>query len=269
MCPISGPFSSSIMKISIITVCFNSAATLGETIASVLGQTHPAIEYIIIDGASTDGTLSIIEPHREKLAAFVSEPDSGIYDAMNKGLQRATGEVVGILNSDDIFAHSGVLAAVAAAFAESDVEVVFGDLQYISASDPERILRHWQTGAYAPGKFRRGWHPPHPAFFARRSLYQRYGGFETRLRIAADFEIMLRLLEREGATSTYLPEVLVKMRAGGASNRSLGNIARANLECWQAWRMNGLPVSPLALARKPLSKIGQLWHARRQRRPRV
>lgn len=247
------------MKISIITVAYNSAATLIDTVESVLSQNHDDLEYLIIDGGSTDDTLAKLAPYRDRIAQLVSEPDGGMYDAMNKGIARATGEVVAILNSDDVYADSGVLARVVGQFYASEIDCLYGDLHYVS-EDLSRVMRDWQSGDYAPGQFRRGWHPPHPSFFVRRELYATVGSFRTELRIAADYEFMLRVLHKHQCPVRYLPEVLVKMRTGGASNRSIGNILKANWQCYQAWRMNGYGrwVAGSAVLRKPFSKLKQL-----------
>ncbi|PXA03667.1 glycosyl transferase [Coraliomargarita sinensis] len=247
------------MLISVITVSYNSAATIADTVASVVGQAGVNVEYIVVDGASTDATLEKLQPYRDEIDILVSEPDRGMYDAMNKGIARASGEVVAILNSDDVYADNRVLARVAEQFYQSGTDCVYGDLNYVS-SDLSRVVRDWQSGGYRPGQFRRGWHPPHPAFFVRRSVYRELGGFQLNLPIAADYEFMLRVLQTHGRSVAYLPEVLVKMRTGGASNRSALNILKANWQCYQAWRMNGY--SPLAgacaVARKPVSKLKQL-----------
>ena len=247
-----------LMKLSIITVCYNSAATIRDAVDSVLAQEGIGLEYIVIDGGSTDGTLDVLRSYGERIARLVSEPDEGIYDAMNKGVSLATGDVVGILNSDDYYADSEVLSAVAAAFEDSDVDCVFGDLDYVDAEETNRVVRAWRSKPYEPGAFHRGWHPAHPSFFVRRSVYERVGMFDTNLKIAADYEFMLRVLEREQLSSVYLPEVIVKMRMGGASNASVLNVAKANLQCWKAWRQNGLGWSPLPVLVKPLSKLEQL-----------
>jgi glycosyltransferase len=212
----------------------------------------------------------------------VSEPDKGIYDAMNKGIALATGDVVGILNSDDFYTNDEVLSKVMELFQASEptrndepgtrnheprtmnsrssaapIECVYGDLDYVDAEETHRVVRAWRSGEMTSGAFRRGWHPAHPTFFVRRSVYERVGSFNLDLKIAADYEFMLRVLEREQCQVVYLPKVLVKMRMGGASNASLKNIAKANLECWKAWRLNGLGWSPLPVIRKPLSKLKQ------------
>jgi glycosyltransferase len=269
------------MRISVITVSYNSAATIVDTVESVLGQTGVNLEYIVMDGGSTDATMEKLGPYRNRIAQLVSEPDGGMYDAMNKGIARATGEVVAILNSDDVYADSGVLARVAAAFgrvmceSESEGEagartllsaesgggpdVVYGDLHYVSP-DLKREVRDWRSGAVPAEGFRRGWHPPHPAFFVKRAVYAELGGFRMNLRIAADYEYMLRVLEKSVRPVVYLPEVMVKMRTGGASNRSLLNVLKANWECYQAWRMNGYGVwtGGAAVVRKPFTKLKQL-----------
>lgn len=246
------------MRISVITVTFNSAETIVDTVESVLGQTHPDVEYLIVDGASMDATLDKLEPYRDRLAGLLSEPDQGMYDAMNKGIAQAKGDVVAILNSDDVYADAEVLAKVAACFETSAADCVYGDLLYVSP-DLKRTVRNWRSGPWRAGAFRRGWHPPHPSFFVKRSAYVGSGCYRKELRIAADYECMLRLLEKEGRSCAYLPEVLVRMRTGGESNRSLRNILRANRECFRAWRMQGYStrVAAWAICRKPLSKLRQ------------
>jgi len=246
------------MKISIITVSYNSAATIQSAVASVLAQEGVELDYVVVDGASTDGTVDLLRGYGSQIDQLVSEPDSGMYDAMNKGVARARGEVVGILNSDDFYADTDVLATVAAAFEDPGVDCVFGDLDYVDAVETARVVRAWRSQPYQAGAFGRGWHPAHPSFFVRRSVYGRFGGFAADLPIAADYEFMLRVLERHRLKSVHLPKVLVKMRTGGASNASLENIAKANLQCWKAWRQNGLGWSPLPVLRKPFSKLKQL-----------
>jgi glycosyltransferase len=247
------------MKISVITVTYNSAATIVDTVESVLGQTHRDLEYWVVDGASKDDTLAKLEPYRERLAGLISEPDRGMYDAMNKGIARATGDVVAILNGDDVYADAEVLAKVASALASSGADCLYGDLHYV-APDLSRVVRDWRSGDYPSTEFRRGWHPPHPSFFVRRELYERLGVFRTELRIAADYELMLRFLQLHGSSPVYLPEVLVKMRTGGESNRSALNVSKANWECYQAWRMNdyGPWTAGMAVLRKPFGKLKQL-----------
>ena len=250
------------MRFSLVTVSYNSAATIRDTIESVLSQSHPDIEYLVVDGASTDGTVDIVREYSDRIDVVVSEKDRGIYEAMNKGLRRASGEIVGFLNSDDFYADRDVISRVDAVFKSTDAQCMFADLDYVDRNDPRRVVREWRSCSFAPGAFRRGWHPAHPTFFATRDVYERFGGFDEEFRISADYELMLRLLEARAIRSHYLPSVLVKMRDGGDSNRSLGNIVRANIECYRAFRKNRLAVSPMVMIRKPLSKFGQVLAAR-------
>jgi glycosyltransferase involved in cell wall biosynthesis len=246
------------VKFSLITVSFNSAATIRDTIESVLAQTHPDIEYIVIDGASKDATPRIVEEYRKRVDVFVSEKDKGIYDGMNKGIRRATGDVVAFINSDDFYADSGVIARVNAELESTGADCLFGDLDYVHRDETSRVIRRWRSRPFAPGAFRAGWHPAHPTFFVKRDILSRFGGFDEELRISADYELMLRLLEARRIKSSYLPSVLVKMRDGGESNRTLGNILKANIECYRSFKKNGLRASPLVMIRKPFSKLFQL-----------
>lgn len=247
------------MKISIITVSLNSAATIESTLESVDRQSFSPIEQILIDGGSTDGTLDIIERYRPGVAHVISQPDHGIYDAMNKGIAMATGDVIGILNADDFYVHEQVIAMVAAAFDDESIDVCYGDLEYVDSADTDKVFRYWKSGPYRPDRFYLGWMPPHPTFFVRRSLYEKHGLFNLDLGSAADYELMLRFLLKHGAHAKYVPEVLVRMRAGGASNASLGNRVKANLMDRQAWQINGLRPYPWTLYLKPLSKLSQFF----------
>lgn len=244
------------LKLSLITATWNCATTVADCLASVAAQTWPEREHIVIDGASTDTTPALLKAHRDQLAVLVSEPDRGIYDALNKGLDRAGGEMVGFLHADDLFAHDKVLACIAEAFEDPEVDAVYGDLVYVRQDDTDRVIRFWRAGEYHPNLLRRGWMPPHPTLYLRRRLYQQHGGFDTRYRIAADYDCMLRLLARLEGRVVYIPEVLVRMRVGGASNRSLGNILRKSAEDYRALRSNGIGGAG-ALAWKNLSKLGQ------------
>ena len=247
------------MKISIVTVVLNAAATIEDTLCSVASQTHPDIEHIVVDGGSTDGTLDIIQRHRGRVATFISEPDRGIYDAMNKGIAAATGDIVGTLNADDIYVNEHVLGKIAAAFADPAVGACYADLVYVDRTDLNRIVRYWKSRAYADGLFEKGWLPAHPTFFVRRELYRRFGGFDLRYRYQADFELTMRLLAVHKLPSVYLPEVIVKMRMGGVSNRSVLNVIKGNLEAYRACRRHGLKVSPLFIAKKVLSRLPQFF----------
>lgn len=244
------------MKISIVTPAFNSAATIRDTLDSISQQDYPNFEHLIVDGGSKDETLKIVDeyPHVSKV---ISEPDKGLYDAMNKGVKMAAGEVVVVLNSDDFYTHPQVLSRVAARLEETRADTLYSDLEYVHPENIGRVVRHWKAGAFRPEKFRRGWMPPHPTFFVRRHLYDQFGFFDLSLRFSADYELMLRFLLKNKVSTCYLPEVTVRMRAGGASNANWRNRFRANLEDRRAWKMNGLRPQFYTLYMKPLSKIRQ------------
>jgi glycosyltransferase involved in cell wall biosynthesis len=247
------------MKISIITVCHNSQDTIEHTIRSVLSQEDADIEFIVVDGCSADNTLDIIRKYADQIDTVISEPDSGMYEALNKGIALATGDVIGILHSDDYYSSTHVLSAVLLAFVSSEIDAVYGDLQYVNKVDPDKVVRNWIAGPYKEGMFLKGWMPPHPAFFARTSCYQKFGNFNTRFRTAADYELMLRFIQKNKIKLAYLPQVLVKMRVGGKSNVSLGNRIRANREDRLAWKVNGLRPGLFTLSIKPLSKLKQFF----------
>lgn len=288
--------------ISIITATFNAVSTVCDCLQSVVSQSHPA-EQIIIDGASTDTTLETIR-RISPLSRILSEPDRGIYDAMNKGIALATGEVIGILNADDFYASPDVLAKIAKVFEDPSVMCCYGDLEYVRDSEtsnvkremgkdarnspftlhpsryldspftlhpfdfaqdrpsPFTVTRYWKSGPYTPRSFYRGWMPPHPTFFVRRSVYERYGNFRLDMGSAADYELMLRLLLKHGVRAAYIPEVLVKMRVGGASNHSLAARLAANRMDRRAWEVNGLKPYPWTFMMKPLRKVGQYFRRR-------
>lgn len=243
------------MKLSLITVTYNSGKTLAYTIKSVLSQTYPNIEYIIVDGASKDNTLSIIkeyEPQFQGRMKWISEPDKGLYDAMNKGIRMATGDVVGILNSDDLFMDEKVLADVAAAFDEQ-TDAIFGNLYFVNQEDVNQIVRVWKGSPYK--SFKSGWHPAHPTFYVRREVYEKYGGFDTSFDVSADFELMLRLIEKHGIRTKYLDRYMVRMRMGGESTGSIKNIIRGNKNIFRAFRKNEIKVSPLYPVYRLLPKV--------------
>jgi glycosyltransferase len=246
-----------VLKISIITASFNSSKTIEQTIQSVLSQRYPNVEYIIIDGASQDETLSIIEKYRDKISIFISEKDSGIYNAMNKGLKLASGDIIGILNSDDFYSDDEVLSDVVKIFEQSNADAVYADLQYVDANNTQKVLRNWKSGKYKQGDFLFGWMPPHPTFFVRKHVYEKYGFFNESLSSAADYELMLRFIHKHKITIEYLPRVIIKMRMGGKSNRSFKNRIKANLEDRKAWKINGLKPYCFTLFLKPLRKLNQ------------
>ncbi len=245
------------MKISVITVVYNNVNTIQYAIDSVVNQNFKDIEYIVVDGASTDGTLEILEKNKARIDVLISEPDNGIYDAMNKGLRAATGDIIGTLNSDDFYANANVLKKVSDCFNEFKCNSVFGDLIYVKNNNIEKNVRYWKSSEYKPGKFKMGWHPAHPTFFVEKEIYGKYGLFNTDLKIAADYELMLRFLEKYKISSCYIPEVLVKMRLGGTSNQSLKNIIQANKESIKAWKINELKINPAFVLLKTFRKVLQ------------
>lgn len=245
--------------ISVITATYNCASTVAECLASVAEQTWPHRQHVVVDGASTDGTLQLLQAHRSQLAVLHSGPDQGIYDALNKGLALAQGDVVGFLHADDVYAHPQVLAHVAAAFEDPGVAAVYGDLHYVRRDDTTQVVRRWTGGPCSARRLAWGWMPPHPTLYVRREWYARIGGFDTRYRIAADYLSVLQMFTQPGFRATWLPEVMVLMRLGGASNRSLRAIARKSAEDWRALRQTraGALGGVGALVWKNLSKLGQ------------
>lgn len=235
------------MKISIITVSFNSSLTIRNTFESVLTQTYSDIEYILIDGNSKDQTVSIIREFAPKFNGrmkWISEPDKGLYDAMNKGIQMATGDVIGIINSDDLFCDKYAIEKVMRIFEKNKLlDSVYADLFYVTQEDTSKIVRRWITGKQK--QFKYGWHPAHPTLYIKKEVYNKYGLFNLNYKLAADFEIMLRFLERYRISTYYLQEAFVKMRLGGATNKSFRNIYNQNIECLKAFRLNGLKVNLL------------------------
>jgi glycosyltransferase involved in cell wall biosynthesis len=244
------------MKFSIITAVYNNADTITDALESVLSQTHDDIEYIVVDGASTDGTKEIIEGYKEHIATFISEPDKGIYDALNKGITNATGDIICFLHSDDIYANNDVIKKANELLEQSGADSIYGDLVYVQKSNVEKIVRYWKSGDFTLTKLKRGWMPPHPTFMVKRSVYEEYGGFDTSFRIAADYDTVLRFLGVQGISTSYLPQVMVKMRLGGESNKSLTNLKKKTLEDLKALRKNGIG-GWNTIAIKNLSKIPQ------------
>lgn len=245
------------MKVSIITISYNSAETIEDTIKSVVGQDYPNIEYIIIDGASKDETLSIVGKYKDKIAKVVSEKDKGIYDAMNKGVENATGDIIGILNSDDYYYDESVISEVVQLFEKEKTDGLYADLVYVDRADSDKVIRYWKSGEYQQGKFLKGWMPPHPTFFVKKEVYEKFGLYSTDLRSAADYEFMLRVIHKHNISLSYMPRILTKMRVGGMSNVSLKNRWKANMEDRRAWKINGLKPKWYTLTVKPLSKILQ------------
>ena len=248
------------MKISIITVCFNAEETIGDTIQSVLTQDYEDIEYIIVDGKSTDGTLEVIQSQQKRIQ-LISEKDQGIYDAMNKGINIASGDVIGILNADDVYKNNQVLKDVMNAFTEN-VSIVYGDIEYVKNNDVSKVVRKWKSGLFRPGKFKWGWMPPHPGVFIKKSCYERYGLFNLNLSTSADYELMLRMLEVHNLNYIYISKIITSMRVGGASNSSLKNRFIANRNDKKAWTIH--PINPFwfTFIMKPLRKLPQFLKMR-------
>ena len=245
------------MKVSLITIAYNSAETIEDTIKSIVTQNYSNLEYIIIDGGSTDKTLSIVDKFKDSITTIVSEPDKGIYDAMNKGVQNATGDIVGILNSDDIYADNKVVSRIVEAIGNKDS--IYADLVYVDRDNTDKVTRYWKSGKYRKGIFKSGWMPPHPTFFIKKSCYNQYGTYNLQLKSAADYELMLRMLHKHNISVAYLPEVITKMRVGGQSNATLVNRIKANKEDKLAWSINDLKPGPLTLIMKPVRKISQFF----------
>ena len=277
------------MKVSLITVSYNSAKTIADTLKSVQSQTYKDIEYIVVDGNSSDGTIEIVKQFviakqgtmqgrsegasqdlsedlsknlinvasQGVVTTFLCERDKGIYDAMNKGLALATGEIIGVLNSDDFYCSNDVIEEVVRAFQQNNTDCLYGDLNYVDPIDTSKIVRKWRSGSFRKENFLKGWMPPHPTFFVRKTCYDKFGKFDTQFKSAADYELMLRFLFKESCSAVYLPKVMIHMRAGGVSNVSLKNRVRANREDRLAWKKNGLKPKWFTLLRKPLSKLKQ------------
>jgi glycosyltransferase involved in cell wall biosynthesis len=246
------------IKVSIITITYNSQQTIENTIQSVIAQDYPDIEYIIIDGKSKDGTMRIVEKYRDKITKVISEKDAGLYDALNKGIKHATGDVVGMLHSDDLYADEKVISKVAAKFQkDAELQAMYADLVFVSRSDLNKVIRTWKSGEYHEGAFLKGWMPPHPTFFVKRDCYEKFGFFNIKLKLSADYELMLRFIHKNNIKIGYLPETIVKMRMGGVSNVSFFVKLKANLEDKLAWRMNGIKPGTFTIFKKPLSKISQ------------
>ncbi|EOU2547622.1 TPA: glycosyltransferase [Vibrio parahaemolyticus] len=246
------------MRVSIITATYNSSETIVDTLKSLEQQSYPDIEYIIIDGASKDNTLEVVRQNCTRVSKIISEPDKGIYDALNKGIQAATGDVIGFLHSDDLFAYPDAVADIVATLEKNQSQAAYADLAYVSKDDTDKMVRLWTSGDYQRNKMLSGWMPPHPTFYMKRELYQSLGQFDLGFKIAADYDSLLRYLWSNKVSMSYLPKVLIKMRVGGASNRSLGNIYKKTCEDIQALKNNNV-FWPKAILIKNFSKIPQFF----------
>jgi glycosyltransferase involved in cell wall biosynthesis len=254
------------MRVSIITATFNSAHTIADCIASVNHQTYPDIEHIVIDGGSTDHTLQIIEKTPNRIAKLVSEPDNGIYDALNKGIQLATGDIIGFLHADDLFAADDIVARLAHVFEKHSIPAkrvtsgVYGNLVYVNRHQPELVIRYWKSKPFHRKYLQYGWMPAHPTLFLRRDVYQKHGTFNASFKIAADYDFMLRILRDKSLHFEYLPEVISKMRVGGASNKNLRNLAKKSHEDLKAMKNNKIRFRWLVLFFKNIRKLSQFFH---------
>jgi len=246
------------MKISIITVCRNSAKTIEDCIKSVHAQTYFDIEHIIIDGCSTDGTLGILTKYQSRISRFISEPDKGIYDAMNKGIKLSSGDIVATLNADDMYADETIVRRMLEFIQKNGLDAAYGDLVYVERNKTKQVTRYWRTGEYKRGAFRYGWVIPHPTFFCQKQVFEKYGYFNEKFQVAADFELLLRFIEKHQIKVSYLPKVIVKMRAGGKAN-VLRGIIRGNWEIIRSFQLNNLSLSPWFFILKPATKISQLF----------
>lgn len=245
------------MKVSIVTTTFNSAKTVKDTIESVLSQTYQDFEHIIIDGGSKDETMSIVksyEPAYNGRLRYISEPDEGIYNAMNKGLKMASGDIVGTLNSDDIYADNTVLESIVAPFTDESLECIFGKLNLVDAKDLTKVIRESNSGAYYEKAFWKGWHPAHPTFYAKTNCYKKYGYFNETLKIASDFELLFRFLEKNKSKSAFVDKVLVLQREGGASTRLMGYI-KGNLEVVKSFKLNGMRAGVFYMPKRIIPKL--------------
>lgn len=247
------------MKITIVTVCYNSVAHIADALRSIDAQTGADLEHLVIDGGSSDGTTAMVATHPRPWRKLSSGPDRGIYDAMNKGLATATGDVVGFLNSDDFYPGPDVISRIAQAFsADPSLDAVYGDLCYVKQFDTDAVVRYWRSCDYRPGLFMRGWAPPHPTVFVRKHVFDRLGGFNLNYRLASDWDLLARFIEVNRIRTRYLPGVLVHMRLGGVSNRNWGNVWKQNREIWRAARSHGLRPSLSGFV------LGKLWSRGRQ-----
>lgn len=251
------------MKISIITATYNSAKTLEVCMDSVLNQDYTNIEYIVVDGGSTDATLDLITSKAEKHANILynSEPDKGIYDALNKGIAKASGDVIGFVHSDDFLADPTIISSIAEAFKSGSIEGVYGNLHYVQFDDTTKVVRNWSSQAYAPKLLKRGWMPAHPTLFLKKKVYDTHGNFNLNYKIAADYDFILRIFKQGNYNFKYLPLTIMKMRVGGASNRSVSNLIQKTKEDYRAAKTNGMALPILVILQKNLSKIPQ-WFSK-------
>lgn len=244
------------MKISVVTAVMNGGDSLTKAVESLHLQTHPDIEHVVQDGGSTDQTLPYLKDHGHPQMSLVSAPDNGIYDAINAGISRASGDVIGLLHADDYLAGPDVLSAVASALEDPSIDGVYGDLEYVARADGDRVIRYWRAGQYASSRLKRGWMPPHPTLYLRREVFERSGLYDTSYRISGDYDGMLRWLTSGRVRLGYIPKVMVRMRIGGTSNRSFAQMLRKSREDYRAIRRHNVGGFGTLMA-KNLSKLPQ------------
>jgi len=244
------------LKVSIITSVFNNEETIEETLNSVLSQDYNDIEYIVIDGASTDRTCEIVKKYLDHVDVFISEPDKGIYDGLNKGIKVATGDIISFLHSDDIFYDKTTISEVVSAFQHYNTDSVYGDLVYIDKKDSNKIVRYWKSGRFSKKKLKYGWMPPHPSLFVKKHIYEKFGIFDTSFKIAADYDVVLRFFGTANISTVYVEKVFVKMRTGGESNRDIKNLLKKTMEDYKAMKKNNIG-GIYSLTLKNISKIPQ------------
>ncbi|MEM9846997.1 MAG: glycosyltransferase family 2 protein [Bacteroidota bacterium] len=251
------------MRISIITVVRNGEETIRDTINCVLSQSYHNIEYIVVDGQSTDGTLDIVKSFGNQIDKVISEPDTGIYDAMNKGLRAATGDYIGFLNADDFYTNRDVISQIVSAARETNADSIYGDLLFVDQHDINKAVRFWKAGRYDRYKMLFGWSVPHPTFFVKKSVFNRCGLFRENFGLSGDYEMMVRFFFKERISAAYIPKTLVRMRVGGAGNSGLQSKLKGNREDFQAWKQNGLKIPFITILLKPLRKIPQFFNRQR------
>ncbi len=248
------------MKFSIITISYNAAETIADTLRSVADQTYPEVEHIVVDGDSNDGTQEIIAQYSTRVAKFISEPDKGIYDAMNKGLALSTGDVIGFLNADDVYIDNNIIFKVANHMETEKLDALYGDVAFFRAENPERTVRRYRSKYFSPKRIALGWMPAHPSLFIQKRIYKRFGLFDTKYQIAGDFEFVARVFHSDTLKYRYLPEVIVRMRAGGISTGGWRNTLLLNQEVLQACRKNRIATNRVLILSKYIAKLLEFLH---------
>ncbi len=247
------------MKVSIITSVFNGKETIEQSINSVLSQTYKNIEYIVIDGGSTDRTQDVIQKYLSQITKIINIPDQGIYYALNKGIEESSGDIIGFLHADDFYTHDKIIQMVVSYMTKYNVDSCYGDLIYVAKNNTKKIVRYWKSRILEDGLLKKGWMPPHPTFFVKKEIYNNYGNFNTQLRISADYELMLRFLGKNKISTCYIPEILIAMRTGGISNGGIKSLIKKTSEDYRAWKVNGLDGALYAIPLKKISKIPQFF----------